>query len=97
MTTHPRVSALSGQRIIRRMHMHRALIIEAIKRNDVARAAGAAVRISPLPDRVNVTAAYAAVVVRQAHDPAAAADFVAWLAGADGRAVLAPFGFAPPP
>ena len=42
MTTHPRVSALSGQRIIRRMHMHRALIIEAMKRNDVARAAGAA-------------------------------------------------------
>ena len=62
-----------------------------------ARAAGAAVRSIPLPDRVNVTAAYAAVVARQAHDPAAAAAFVAWLAGADGRSVLAPFGFAPPP
>jgi molybdate transport system substrate-binding protein len=62
-----------------------------------ARAAGAAVSSIPLPDRVNVTAAYAAVVVRQAHDPAAAAAFVAWLAGPDGRAVLAPFGFVPPP
>src|SRR5450756_2873415 len=49
------------------------------------RAAGAAVSSIPLPDRVNVTAAYAAVIVRQAHDPAAAAAFVAWLAGPDGR------------
>lgn len=62
-----------------------------------ARAAGATVRIIPLPDRDNVTATYAAVVVRQAHDPAAAAAFIVWLAGADGQAVLATFGFAAPP
>jgi hypothetical protein len=42
MKVHPRQSAPWGQRIIRRMHMHRALIIAAMKRNDVARAAGAA-------------------------------------------------------
>ena len=62
-----------------------------------ARAAGATVRIIQLPDRDNVTATYAAVVVRQAQDPVAAAAFVAWLASPGGQAVLAPFGFTAPP
>lgn len=62
-----------------------------------AHAAGAAVQVIPLPERDNVMAAYAAVVVRQARDPVAAAAFISWLAGAAGREVLARFAFAPPP
>ncbi len=62
-----------------------------------ARAAGAAVRTIAFPDRDNVTATYAAVVARQSQDPAAAAAFVAWLAGAEGRAILGRFAFEPPP
>jgi len=62
-----------------------------------ARAAGAAVHIIPLPDRDNVRVTYAAVVVRQAHEPVAAAAFIAWLADRDGQAALDPFGFSAPP
>lgn len=62
-----------------------------------ARAAGAAIRVIDVPDRDNVAATYAAVVARQARDPVAAAAFIAWLAGAEGRAILARFGFGPPP
>jgi molybdate transport system substrate-binding protein len=60
-------------------------------------AAGDAVRAIPIPDEANVAVTYAAVVLRDAPRPEEAAALLAWLAGPDGRAVLARFGFEPPP
>ncbi len=50
----------------------------------------------PVPDGANVPATYGGVVVKASPNAAAAAAFVAWLAGPDGQAILASFGFAPP-
>ena len=61
-----------------------------------ATAAGDAVELIPLPDEVNVPVTYAAVVLRDAPHQQAAARFLAWLAGAEGQAVLARFGFTAP-
>ena len=41
-------------------------------------------------------ATYAGVVVKASANAAAAAAFLAWLAGPDGQAILASFGFLPP-
>lgn len=49
-----------------------------------------------VPAPANIFAAYAGVVVKASAHPAAASGFLAWLAGPDGQAVLAPFGFLPP-
>ncbi|HEX6867982.1 MAG TPA: molybdate ABC transporter substrate-binding protein [Candidatus Limnocylindrales bacterium] len=50
-----------------------------------------------VPDAANVSATYAAVVVKaSAHAPAARA-FLGWLTSPDGRAILGDFGFLPPP
>jgi molybdate transport system substrate-binding protein len=49
-----------------------------------------------VPDAANVPATYGGVVVKASAHPAAAAAFLAWLAGPDGRAILASFGFVPP-
>jgi len=50
-----------------------------------------------IPTAANVTAAYAGTVAKSAaHLPAAHA-FLAWLAGPDGQAILARFGFLSPP
>jgi molybdate transport system substrate-binding protein len=49
-----------------------------------------------VPDAANVPATYAGVVVKAARDQAAAKAFLDWLAGPDGQAILAGFGFLPP-
>ena len=61
-----------------------------------ATAAGDAVERIPLPGEADVPVTYAAVVLRDAPHPEAAARFLAWLAGVDGQAVLARFGFTAP-
>jgi molybdate transport system substrate-binding protein len=61
-----------------------------------ATAAGDAVELIPLPADANVPVTYAAVVLRDAPHREAAARFLAWLAGAEGQAVLARFGFTAP-
>ena len=50
-----------------------------------------------VPDAANVPATYAGVVVGASPNHAAASAFLEWLAGPDGQAVLAEFGFLPPP
>ncbi|MBI2775881.1 MAG: molybdate ABC transporter substrate-binding protein [Chloroflexi bacterium] len=50
-----------------------------------------------IPPAANVRAAYAGVVVKAAPSSEAATAFLAWLAGSDGQAILAGFGFLPPP
>jgi molybdate transport system substrate-binding protein len=50
-----------------------------------------------IPDEVNVAATYAGVVVKASPSQDAARAFLDWLAGSDGLAVLARFGFLPPP
>ena len=49
-----------------------------------------------VPDDVNVPASYAGVVVKASSNPGAAHAFLDWLAGPDGQAILAEFGFLPP-
>ena len=60
-----------------------------------ARASSDVTMIS-VPDAASVHAAYAGVVVRASLNQAAARAFLAWLAGADGKSILASFGFLPP-
>jgi molybdate transport system substrate-binding protein len=50
-----------------------------------------------VPDSANVLATYAGVVVKASENAAAAQAFLAWFAGPDGQAILAGFGFLPPP
>jgi molybdate transport system substrate-binding protein len=50
-----------------------------------------------VPDAANVPAIYGGVVVGASAHADAAAAFLAWLAGADGAAILAGFGFLPTP
>jgi molybdate transport system substrate-binding protein len=57
-----------------------------------ARASGK-VESVPLPDAANVRATYDAVVIRASAHPAQAADFLTFLRGTDGQAILADFGF----
>ena len=59
-------------------------------------AASVNVRTIDLPADANVPASYAGVVVTRASRADAAAAFLAWLAGPDGQAILATFGFLPP-
>ena len=49
-----------------------------------------------VPDSANVPATYAGVVVKASENPDAAHAFLDWLAGPDGQAILAEFGFLPP-
>jgi molybdate transport system substrate-binding protein len=49
-----------------------------------------------LPDDANVPASYAGVVVKGSKRAATARSFLTWLAGPDGQAILAAFGFLPP-
>lgn len=49
-----------------------------------------------VPDAANVPATYGGVVVKASPNLAAAQAFLAWLAGPDGQAILASFGFLPP-
>jgi molybdate transport system substrate-binding protein len=54
------------------------------------------VKTIDVPPTANVPASYAGVVVKASANAAAAQAFLAWLAGTDGQAVLATFGFLPP-
>jgi molybdate transport system substrate-binding protein len=49
-----------------------------------------------VPDSANVPASYAGVVVKASSSVDAAHSFLDWLAGPDGQAILAEFGFLPP-
>ena len=49
-----------------------------------------------VPSDANVVATYGGVVVKASANAAAAQAFLAWMAGADGQAILASFGFLPP-
>ena len=49
-----------------------------------------------VPDAANVPATYGGGVVKASPNLAAAQAFLAWLAGPDGQAILASFGFLPP-
>ena len=55
-------------------------------------------KVTPVavPDAANVPATYGAIPVKASKDPAAAAAFISWLAGGDGQAILAKYGFLPP-
>ena len=50
-----------------------------------------------VPDAVNVPATYAGVVVKDSPHLDAARAFLEWFAGPDGQAILAEYGFLPPP
>lgn len=54
------------------------------------------VRAVPIPDAHNVTAVYPIAVVRGAPEPELAGAFVRFVAGGEGRGILARFGFLPP-
>ncbi|HEX2626367.1 MAG TPA: molybdate ABC transporter substrate-binding protein [Candidatus Limnocylindrales bacterium] len=62
-----------------------------------AKASGKVESVAITPESANVPATYAGVVVKASTNQAAAAMFLAWLAGPDGQAILAGFGFLPPP
>lgn len=49
-----------------------------------------------VPDSANVPATYAGVVVKASANTASAQAFLDWVAGPDGQAILAGFGFMPP-
>jgi molybdate transport system substrate-binding protein len=49
-----------------------------------------------VPPTANVPATYGGVTVKASANAAAAAAFLAWLAGPDGQAILSTFGFLPP-
>lgn len=51
----------------------------------------------PIPDAANVTATYAGAVIRTSSDIDAAHAFLTWLAGSEGQAIMADFGFLPAP
>jgi molybdate transport system substrate-binding protein len=50
-----------------------------------------------VPDPANVPATYVGVVVKASPNAAAAQAFLDWFAGPDGEAILASYGFRPPP
>jgi molybdate transport system substrate-binding protein len=58
--------------------------------------ASRAVRTVDIPVTANVAATYSGVVIKASARRQAAGAFLAWLAGPEGRSVLAPFGFVPP-
>jgi molybdate transport system substrate-binding protein len=60
-------------------------------------AASSKVETIPIPDDANVPASYAGVVVKASPHADAATAFLDWFAGPDGQAILASFGFQPPP
>jgi len=62
-----------------------------------AAASGKVDTVPITPANANVPATYAGVVVKASANQAAAAEFLAWLAGPDGQVILGTFGFLPPP
>ena len=61
-----------------------------------ARAAGDAVTTVPIPTGANVSTEYLAAVISDAPHPELAEEFVAFLSGDEGRAMLAELGFLAP-
>ncbi len=61
-----------------------------------ASTAGSKVTTVTVPPDANVPATYGAVAVKASPNAAAAAAFITWLAGPDGQAILARYGFLPP-
>jgi len=61
-----------------------------------ASTAGSKVTTITVPTAANVPATYGAVAVKASPNAAAAAAFITWLAGPDGQAILATYGFLPP-
>ena len=59
--------------------------------------ASAKVATIAIPAEANVPATYAGVVVKSSAHSATAHALLSWLAGPDGQAILASFGFQPPP
>jgi molybdate transport system substrate-binding protein len=59
--------------------------------------ASSSVQEIPLPAGVDVPVTYAAVVLKASRQPDAARAFLAWLSGPAGQAILARYGFSPPP
>ena len=59
--------------------------------------ASTGVRLLEVPASANVTATYAGLVLKESPNPAAAAAFLAWMAGPGGREILGPLGFGPAP
>ncbi|MGH2488942.1 MAG: molybdate ABC transporter substrate-binding protein [Candidatus Limnocylindria bacterium] len=57
--------------------------------------ASGSVRTVEIPEEANVVATYAGVVICTSPHPDAARAFLDWMAGPDGRAILAEFGFLP--
>lgn len=55
------------------------------------------VKTLDVPDSANVPATYDGVVVKASPNAAAAKAFLDWFVGPDGQAILASFGFLPPP
>jgi molybdate transport system substrate-binding protein len=49
-----------------------------------------------IPDEANVPATYAGAVVKSSANPDTAKAFLDWVAGPEGQAILASFGFEPP-
>lgn len=59
-------------------------------------AASETVATIDVPEDLEVSASYAGVVIKRAPHAAAAHAFLDWVAGRDGQAILASFGFLPP-
>lgn len=61
-----------------------------------ANTAGSKVMPITVPPAANIPATYGAVAVKASGNAAAAPAFITWLAGPDGQAILAKYGFLPP-
>ncbi|HEY7942735.1 MAG TPA: molybdate ABC transporter substrate-binding protein [Candidatus Limnocylindrales bacterium] len=62
-----------------------------------ASTAGSKVTTITVPTAANVPATYGAVAVKASSNAAAAAAFISWLVSPGGQAILAKYGFLPPP
>lgn len=58
--------------------------------------ASTGVKAIDVPERANVSATYAGVVIGASANPEAARAFLLWLSGPDGQAIMSTFGFIPP-
>jgi molybdate transport system substrate-binding protein len=62
-----------------------------------AKASTKVATIDVVPDTANVLATYGGVVIKASRNAVATHAFLTWFAGPEGRAILASFGFLPPP
>ena len=61
--------------------------------SDISQSAAAQVAQFEIPEALNVTAVYPIAVLKDAADPALAADFAAWVRSPEGQQILAQYGF----